>query len=430
MKFFTKEAREFIFGADEEWDFQNISSPALQRKIMDVETKSFVDYIRKYIYWKVFKEQGRKFEDIKDAEYVSVAKQAFIDNNMINRMSAESIRKQFSNNSYEVKRKTVYIWAFGLNMSVEEVAELFRKGARMQDFHFRNPYEIICHYCLKKVECNYDDVERLMDTYVDRVKRGLNQSDISTKKEERYTSDYRQIFEQIDDENALMNELLILTIDLFGKDVNLDNSIVNDFMEGKVCSKSAKEVYDELINEYKKRLLIEAEYEREEKLLILEAEDGNSLRRQEKDKDWAEKTDIADIAYANLVDSINEIYTQRVDEITNEVWIDGFWKLEKKWMGKIDKNFFAKNDKAEARIERNDIITLVFLNWCYESGLDEALVGCRFSDFTDTVNHYLLKCNMQPFYLPNPYESLIAICLESEDPEETFKVAMKKGNMI
>lgn len=430
MKFFTKEAREFIFGADDDWDFQNISSPALQRKIMDVETKSFVDYIRKYIYWKVFKEQGRKFEDIKDAEYVSVAKQAFIDNNMINRMSAESIRKQFSNNSYEVKRKTVYIWAFGLNMSVEEVAELFRKGARMQDFHFRNPYEIICYYCLKKVECNYDDVERLMDTYTEKVKLGVKLSDVSTQKKESYTSDYRQIFEQIDDENALMNELLILTIDLFGKDVNLDNSIVNDFMEGKVCSKSAKEVYDELINEYKKRLLIEAEYEREEKLLILEAEDGNSLRRQEKDKDWAEKTDIADIAYANLVDSINEIYTQKVDEIINEVWIDDFWKLEKKWMGKIDKNFFAKNDKAEARIERNDIITLVFLNWCYESGLDEVLVGCRFSDFTDTVNHYLLKCNMQPFYLPNPYESLIAICLESEDPEETFKVAMKKGNMI
>lgn len=433
MKFFTKEAREFIFGADEEWDYQDISSPALQKKIMSVETRSFVDYIRKYIYWKVFKEQGRKFEDIKDAEYVSVAKQAFIDNNMINRMSAESIRKQFSNsnNSYKVKRKTVYIWAFGLNMSVEEVAELFRKGARMQDFHFRNPYEIICYYCLKKVECNYDDVERLMDTYIDGVKRELKRTDISTKKEERYTSDYRQIFEQINDENALMNELFALTIDLFGEDVNLDKSMIKDFMEGNVCSKSTKKVYDKLINEYKKYVLYKAGDGREEDLLQIEVEDGNALRRDKKDKERVEKTTVADISYANLVDSINELDAQMVDEVVKKVWVDNFWNLEKSWMHKIDHNFFDKNDKPDAKIERNDIITFVFLNWyngCYES--EEELIKSDYRDFVDIVNYHLMQCNMQPFYLPNPYESFIAICIESEDPEETFKVAMKKANMI
>lgn len=434
MKFFTQEARDFIFGEDADWDFQNISSPALQRKIMDVETRSFADYIRKYIYWKVFKEQGRNFENIKHAEYVSVAKQAFIDNNMINRMSAESIRKQFSNNSYEVKRKTVYLWAFGLNMSVEEVAELFRKGARMQDFHFRNPYEIICYYCLKKIECNYDDVERLMDTYINGIKQGLKIFDNSAKKEARYTSDYRHIFEQINDENALMNELFVLTIDLFGKDANLNDLIIKDMQEGNISSKSAKEVFDELIDDYKKNVLRELGEKREGKLTLLEEDDGNVLERDKKEKKWVKKTSIAAISDRALYMSISEIDIQEVDEIANKVWIDDFWKLEKRWMHKIDRNYFPEKSKSDAKITREDIITFVFLNYyngSYESDSKKDSIQCDFADFKDIVNDYLWRrCNMQPFYLPNPYESFIAICIESEDPVETFKVAMKKANMI
>lgn len=437
MQAFTKEAREFIWGAEEDDALvsQDISFEGFQKKLSMIPDRGFMDYIRKYIYWNVFhdEEKGNRYADIDDSEYRKVARESFEDNGVIilsknkdSDSTSDWIKAQFRNDAYTASRQNVLLWAFGLNMPLDAASLMFTKANKEYDFYLKNPYEVICYYCLK-YGLKYAKVEEMLKEYVEQVNEKKYEDVI--KEVNTSTKYYAEEFEKFDNDKRVMRWLLKLTATLIAEEkLEVEGLTVEKVKNGTYVSNRVLQMYDALLEEYKNKIGGEVEGIRAER------------KEAENDPDWEVGVlKEREVNESEIVRVLNEYDSVPIQDIVEQEWLSGISLKWGKWLrdARFDYNTLRRN-RTSGTVSRSNIITLVFLIYGCELKKDDTsskeysdlkFAVDRYMNFLDEVNHVLDKCgSMYPFYPGHPFEAFIALCmLGSEDPEKTYKVAMAKA---
>ena len=74
--------------------------------------------------------------------------------------------------------------------------------------------------------------------------------------------------------------------------------------------------------------------------------------------------------------------------------------------------------QGKARVSRYDILSLNFLICAMETGLSQEE---RLQKFIESANESLSRCRMAELYPVNPFEAVLLLCMETEDPLDTYE---------
>ena len=117
----------------------------------DLRLVSFCDYLKRYVYTKA----GLKvpFSQVTLQDYKAIILASFKENRTPPAFRTTSAKLGSLINGWlkqeSVSRETVFLLGFGLRMTPGDVSVFLTKALREQDFNFKDPFEMICWYCLK-----------------------------------------------------------------------------------------------------------------------------------------------------------------------------------------------------------------------------------------------------------------------------------------
>lgn len=244
IEFFTNEVQKYN-DIDEEWIDSEITEEILWDRLSKIESYTFADYIRKYMYKQIFEKEGLEFASISDSEYQKEANKIFRQNGVSTKNNF------FKNNSVESTRSMCIDWIFGLNMDIDTAELFFKKALRQRSWNCRDPYEVICYYCLKERK-GYSEVERYLKKYVNEC---VNNKDLQSERGETNTEIFQNDLANINSDEKLWAYLTDLTIANRSRGI-----LVGDFSEEKDVTNNVfynnhiRKTYELLLSGYKKSL--------------------------------------------------------------------------------------------------------------------------------------------------------------------------------
>lgn len=375
----------------------------------------FCDYLKRYIFNKA--EIGGNIEDVAIREYQEIIISSFSENNTPKSFEPTSSKLSALTKNWltqtAVKRQTIFLLGFGLNMSVSDVSKFLTNAQGERDFNFKNPFEIICWYCYKK-GYKFPKFVQLMEVYED-LPYAENPVFYDA------TVGIRDLFYSIETEDGLMKKLA---------EIKFEN-------KGKLYSVSAKKKFDELYA--KVRNIIAEEYNREERERVrrfaseyLESQ-GESMAFSYETK--REKYDrILSSAKIYSVDDISEADVEKY--LCCGIPFDGrgnLLKFSKSTLyGHLSNKRMSRQHIHEilsekTEVDRFDLITLCF----FIHAMDESVKNSktRYIEFVDDVNSVLKSCYMGELYVANPYECFLLMCTLSEWPMGAYSDVFEMSYM-
>ena len=132
----------------------------------EMELVSFGDHLKRYIYERAGLEEP--FAEVTQDIYRDIVAESFKETCTPKSMNPTSTKLPALINNWltqaSVKRETVFILAFGLRMSVEDVSDFLTRVLKEQDFDFHSPEEVIFWYCYSK-QLGYYKAQELLEIY-------------------------------------------------------------------------------------------------------------------------------------------------------------------------------------------------------------------------------------------------------------------------
>ncbi len=373
----------------------------------------FGNYLKRYIFKKA--EFDGRIEDVDIREYQEIIISSFSENNTPKSFEPTSSKLSALSKNWltqtAVKRQTVFLLGFGLNMSVSDVSKFLTHAQGERDFNFKNPFEVICWYCYKN-GYKFPKFIQLMEMY-EELPYGKN-AIVSDA-----TIGIRDLFYNISTEYGLMKTLA---------ELKYEN-------QGKLFSISAKKSFDELYG--KARAIIAQEYTREA-YDKAKAVAGEYLEKQ--GESMAFSYDSKREKY-NRILSEAKVYT--ADDIT-EADVEKYLCCGIPFDGKGNLLKFSKStlcghlsnkrmsrqhiheilaEKTEA--DRFDLITLSFFIHAMDETVENSKT--RYINFIDDINGILENCCMGELYVANPYECFLLMCILSEWPMGAYSDVFEKS---
>lgn len=367
----------------------------------------FCNFLKRYIHRKA------KFSvddnTIPDEVYVEFIKNSFketgtppsFDPNSTTKISAAA--KNWLKQS-DVSRKTVFLLGFGLGMSVAEVSEFLKKGISQGDFYFKNPYEIIYHYCYKN-GFGYSKAAELIDAYE------KNLSAVNATLYFDKTIDARSVLAKVDDSK----ELLAL---LKSHNLSIESTV------GATAASIFRRLYDDcrkIIATYKQA---EADREFEEKLADFKSNLLKSKRLfdfERKNLLKSYKTERPVITYKDVTESDVEKYLcsgTPTDKHGNLTKISKSALAEHFSKKRLSKQHLTDINTGRSEVDRFDLITLKFYI-CAEKYADLPS-NSRWWKFVEETNALLALCSMGELYIANPYDCFLQMCMLTDVPLATY----------
>lgn len=370
----------------------------------------FGNYLKRYIY----KRAGLsgKYDEIPVKDYQVIIRDSFVDNHTPASFTPSSSKLSALSKNWltqkTVKRNIVFLLAFGLNMSVDDVNAFLTKALREPKINFKDPFEIICWYCYKN-GYNYLKYEKLWQAYLDipagTVNPGIAYAD--------GTIGFRSSAQAIQDDLTLLSHLAKL------------KTSDNVSRISATARKNFVGLYDQT------RDIVANIYnniEEDDNLLSVEA-----YRQQLSNNDRL--FDSEKLKRIQAKRSERRVFTR--DDITpsdiehiicSAVPVDKHGNLVPGKMSKLNEHFNGKrfsrqriNDilQNNAEVERFDLITLNF--FIFSQKLDDYPNNkARFILFEDSTNKILDECGMGGLYISNPYECFVMMCVLADDPLGTY----------
>ncbi len=362
----------------------------------------FCDYLKRYILKKI--EFDGNIDEIDIKEYQEILISSFNENNTPKSFEPTSAKLSALSKNWltrsAVKRQTVFLLGFGLNMSVKDVSEFLTHAQGERDFNFKNPFEIICWYCFKK-GYKFPKFTQLMEVYEELPCTDNVYIDDST-------IGIRDLFYSINNEDGLMKML----------------ATIKSENRGKLFSVSAKKNFDKLYD--KARSIIAEEYTRDtqekaHKKAVKYMDDlGESLAfSYEEKKEKYERINKDFKTY--LKEDITEADVEKY--LCCGIPFDGKGNLLKYSKSTLSGHLSNKRMSRQhlhdiisekTDIDRFDLITLCFFIHAMNRDADNNKT--RYINFVDDVNEILASCCMGELYLANPYECFLLMCILSEWP--------------
>ena len=373
----------------------------------------FCDYLKRYIFKKA--EFEGSINDVSIREYQEVIISSFSENYTPKSFEPTSSKLSALSKNWltqtAVKRQTIFLLGFGLNMSVEDVSEFLTNAQGERNFDFKNPFEIMCWFCYKN-GYKFPKFQQLMEAYDE-----LPYSENSVLYDA--TIGIRDLFYSIDNEDGLMRKL---------SELKYEN-------KGKFFSVSARKAFDELYGRV--RTIIADDYNRDE-------EEKSSRKAGEYLESLGESMAFS---YDSKLDKYNKIkssakvYTK--DDITEAdaekylccgIPFDGKGNLLKfsasTLYGHLSNKRMSRQHihdilSGKTDVDRFDLITLCF----FVHAMNEKYLNSktRYIDFTDDINRILTECNMGELYVANPYECFLLMCILSEWPMGAYSDVFERS---
>ena len=381
---FTKKALRMLKSVVSSEDFgENDSEVIFQYLFSTVETVSFCDFLKRYVY----ERSGIKepYSSVSDADYQAIITEAFRDNRCPSSLreskkKVSAVAKGWLHMDY-VHRDSVFLCGFALQMTEKDVSEFLTKVIREQDFAYSEPREIIFWYCYKN-RLPFAKAARLLQMYEEL---DANAGDISP--------------EAVNAGSRLMpgrNEKV--------PEIHTEE----DLKEYLKQLKRSRSVY--LTKE--KAFYIFCGYVQKAKLVIAGLYNSEAPERRTKKEVYSEK----------------DITSSDIEHVLcNGIPVKGKGDLEKLAASKLNRAFqsyrFTRQrlDNLLAKkcpVDRYDLMTLVFFI-CSQEMADLAPAQ-RYENFLRDMNKIYRECGMMSVYPVNPYEAFILLCLLSESPFATF----------
>lgn len=359
-------------------------SVIMKRLQNNLRIRPFSEYLKYCIYnHSELRTSAPDFSSVPNRKYFALIQKEFAAHGMENTASLDpynphELDRRFLYRVFgkeNISRDIVFLFAFGLGMNLK-ITELFlTRVIRQTGFNFKDYREAIYYWCIRN-NLGYKGLIYFLDIY---EKLEPKESRFTEKS---YTVDIEELFEAADCEA----DFIELLADIKKADL--------------VPGLSRREIFISLINEYRRQIL---------------RSDGQIYYRED-DTGLSEE----DISLYNI-----EKYTY-YPETRGKNW-NMFPNSQnilkgKKWFldTKLTRQSMSMALNGKRSITRNDIITLTFLNEDLWGG-SHTDVRSLLNDYVSIANDYLLAARFTPFCFDSPYESFIAMCLISENPQDTYR---------
>lgn len=391
----------------------------------------FGDYLKRMVYeLYIFPEDdGRKITEIPEDEYIKDIQQIFKENGMkgvgtlqfggSTRLTPSNLKRWMGMPCYQVSRELVFLFGFGFNMFAEQVEELLTKVIGQAGFDFRSAQETIYYWCLKQNR-GYSGLREWQEKYMEIQEEAEEQkeSGIYEEKEEcaggARTRYYKEKAVRITDEDGFKEYLREL--ERIRRDTR--NRI------------TARETLNVVVNILWYELSKERRGETKWLELLIEQKEAegdaqNRTKRTQREiktmqKYWRE------VSLEPLIQSIwQEEDPVAISEKSRKLapLLPDMWK----------KRSLQDKLNGESRVRKEDILTGVFLTYAhqlekqmpYMSG-EEKDYMVRVETYVEDVNTYLEQCGMGEFYIVQPYEIFLVLCLLYDKPYSFFLSVWKE----
>lgn len=391
----------------------------------------FGDYLKRMVYeLYIFPEDdGRKITEIPEDEYIKDIQQIFKENGMkgvgtlqfggSTRLTPSNLKRWMGTPCYQVSRELVFLFGFGFNMFAEQVEELLTKVIGQAGFDFRSAQETIYYWCLKQNR-GYSGLREWQEKYMEIQEEAEEQkeSGIYEEKEEcaggARTRYYKEKAVRITDEDGFkeyLRELERIRRDTRNRITAREtlNIVVNILWYELSKERRGETKWLELLIEQKEA----------------EGDAQNRTKRTQRDirtmqKYWRE------VSLEPLIQSIwQEEDPVAISEKSRKLapLLPDMWK----------KRSLQDKLNGESRVRKEDILTGVFLTYAhqlekqmpYMSG-EEKDYMVRVETYVEDVNTYLEQCGMGEFYIVQPYEIFLVLCLLYDKPYSFFLSVWKE----
>lgn len=412
---FTLRSEDVFYEAADVESFRDQDAEIIyDRLVRQMRLIPFGEYLKRYIYLKSGFEDD--FERIALHDYQSVIVDSFRESNtppsFVKTSSKLSTLAKNWLTQNSVNRNVIFLLGFGLGMSVADVSYFLVNVQRERDFDFKNPFEIICWYCLKN-EYNYTVFNTLWEEYQALPEDGLD----SIYQDQ--TVGVRDEFFTVRDTQTLMQRLAMLKFSSVGKRISVTSKRYFDILYSKAKEAVAKQF--NLDEEDRTKAKVAAYIERTE----------NSERLSNEEK----MTAVMKIRREQKIWTADEITEGDVEKfICCGVPVDNNGNLKKFSASTLANHFSSKRlnrqhlhdiNAGKADIDRFDLLTLNF----FVVSQDETITNNqkRFTAFVDSTNHMLRKCSMGELYIANPYECFLLLCVLSDCPLAAYADVLEKS---
>lgn len=339
----------------------------------EMELVSFGDHLKRYIYERAGLEEP--FNEIPREVYRDIVIDSFHETCTPKSMKPTSAKLSSLANNWlsqaSVKRETVFLLGFGLRMSVEDVSDFLTRVLREQDFDFRNPDEVIYWFCYSN-HFGYYKAEEYKEKYV------LLEPNKDAKEAAKIYA----------------GGLCLDTDEKLFKFLAHVKAGVDDPMSEK---SQAFQEFIRLLHHTKE--IIAAMYQKDEE-------------EKKRGKVW-KASDIS----ASDVEKV----------ICSGIPVNKMGNLKKMSASILAKHFSQKRFSRQRitsilnhklPVERFDLITLEFFIVSQE--MEDEDPYQRYRHFLDEIQVILDKCGMGEFYIVNPYECFLLMCLLTDCPLAVF----------
>lgn len=361
---FTDNALMEIRKTVESDEFDNMDAEMIRRHIRSHSGYIyFKDLMKRYIY--LHSGETRPFASVTDDFYIRVILDSFAENAApfrfgdSSRPNKKNVAKSLIGSDI-VKRDTVFLAGFGLGMSDSDVSGFLTKGIHEQDFDFSDPRETIFYYCFRDHR-PYADALKYMEYYRSAVPEGNGKA--------------WEGMPAPGTEKELLSYLLSLKAS--GIHGSHQESAFLAFM----------------------RLVARA---KEAIARIYQEDSGKPFRWQD-----IQDSALEDFLYSGVPKRMGNLAPDRESDISE------YFHSHRLSRQRID-----VLSRQKRPVDRFDLITLLFFVYSQDMLDEHPDERCR--RFLDEINRILVECSMGKYYLANPYESFILMCLLTDTPLAAF----------
>lgn len=389
-------------------NFQNIIREGRTADLEDIllkmylEPTTFGEYLFPYIHKKFLSDFETDFRKIPTDVYYATIKTEFAKNGLKGKGSLDfsittplnKIKELFSSPSANIHRHVIYLFAYGLGMTLEETQNLIQRTLLQPPVNLREYKEVIYYWYL--LHNSFDNrVNRIQDMLTYYKELGISQLPPTTSTIQKDTLHLLGVMEKLTSEEELKNYLAQLKV--FDSRYHIN-------------SKSVLEVF--------KRNL--KDMPRDDAGKPDNLEEGTQTDLEDEKFDSAlQCTKIITSLDSSRIAAYKEMIKQETRLLDPSLSLLVFQDIQ--WTYKSLQHRFD----GSVRVSRNELLLSEFL--IYTPELSEIafrpknlsqLKYMHYRGFCDYMNESLESCNLHEFYWRNPFELFLSICLYHEKPYE------------
>lgn len=373
---FTLTAMKKFYDMIDTSQFRNANGETIYEYLTKMmELVSFREQLKRYLYEKT--DQKISYAE---TDYVELILDSFEKNDCFCGKTRQEVKRQAKRwlNAETVKRETMFLIGFGLDMTDETITKFLTLVLKEQDFDFYNPQEVIYWHC-RHTGKSYAEAQNMADAYRKMKLEKPAREDHLWSSMQSHPKLYLGMEESL--------EKYLHYLKSFG-------------MEEQKVSRS-REVFQRL-------------YERVQK-------DAAWMKNRYPDEN--SKRVLASEITPGTLESM--LYSGV--PVTEKGNLRSFAALKKQFQGKRFNRARIHEVLAGKPVERFDLITLSFFAYALEEEKLELQEGPRFCAFVEETNALLSEAGMLDLYPVNPYEAFILMCIVSEDPADAFETVWEKS---